>query len=94
MNVQSAYSSGVQGLQSSQQGLAQATTAVAAPETQASTTPTVQEDTVTLSSQSTQSVDKNEAIVSAIESVQQGEASAKVIQAADNTVGSIIDIEV
>ena len=89
MQIQSAYSSGVQGLQSAQQGLAQATTAVAAPDPK----PTAQQDTVTLSSRAVEQSDKTSALVSAVESQQQGEASVKVIEAASETVGSIINIE-
>ena len=92
MQIQSAYSSGVQGLQSSQQGLAQATTAVAAPDPKP-TAPPAQQDTVTLSSRAVDQSDKTSALVSAVESQQQGEASVKVIEAASETVGSIINIE-
>lgn len=92
MQIQSAYASGVQGLNSAQSGLAQATTAVAAPEQPKPAQAT--QDTVTLSANAVSQTDKTSALVSAIESEQQGEASVKVIEAASETVGSIIDIEV
>ncbi|QIR14751.1 chemotaxis protein [Shewanella aestuarii] len=93
MQIQSAYSSGVQGLQSAQQGIAQATTAVATPDPKPTAAQSTQ-DTVTLSSRAVEQTDKNAALVSAVESQQQGEASVRVIEAASETVGSIINIEV
>ncbi|QHS13740.1 chemotaxis protein [Shewanella sp. Arc9-LZ] len=95
MQVQSAYASGMQGLQSAQQGLAQATTSVAMPDQQkpaVSNSPS--QDTVTLSSRAVGQTDTTSALVSAIESSNQAQASAKVIEVASETVGSLIDIEV
>ncbi|MGI2169869.1 chemotaxis protein [Shewanella sp. MF05960] len=94
MQVQSAYASGMQGLQSAQQGLAQATTSVAIPDQQKPAVPTSTQDTVTLSSQAVTANDQTSALISATESVNQGQASAKVIEAASETIGSLIDIEV
>lgn len=41
-----------------------------------------------------ENVDKNEALVSAIESKNQGEASAEVLETYSETIGSLINIEV
>jgi hypothetical protein len=92
MQIQSAHASGLQGLSSAQSGLAQATTAVAAPEQPKPAQAT--QDTVTLSANATAQTDKTSALVSAVQSEQQGEASVKVIEAANETIGSLIDIEV
>ena len=94
MQVQSAYASGMQGLQSAQQGLAQATTSVAIPDQQKPAVPTSTQDTVTLSSQAVAPNDQASALISATESVNQGQASVKVIEAASETIGSLINIEV
>ena len=94
MQVQSAYASGMQGLQSAQQGLAQATTSVAIPDQQKPAVPTSTQDTVTLSSQAVAPNDQASPLISATESVNQGQASVKVIEAASETIGSLIDIEV
>ncbi|ABI72041.1 chemotaxis protein [Shewanella frigidimarina] len=95
MQVQSAYASGMQGLQSAQQGLAQATTSVATPDQQKPAVPnTSAQDTVTLSSRAVGQTDTTSALVSATESSNQAQASAKVIEVASETVGSLIDIEV
>ncbi|GGB48949.1 chemotaxis protein [Shewanella inventionis] len=91
MQVQSAYASGMQGLQSAQQGLAQATTSVATPDEQK---PAVPQDTVTLSSQAVSQSNTATALISATESVNQAQASTKVIEAASESIGSLIDIEV
>ncbi|AZG73098.1 chemotaxis protein [Shewanella livingstonensis] len=93
MQVQSAYASGMQGLQSAQQGLAQATTSVATPEQQKPAVPNTS-DTVTLSARAVGQTDTTSALVSATESSNQAQASAKVIEVASETVGSLIDIEV
>ncbi|MCT8986726.1 chemotaxis protein [Shewanella phaeophyticola] len=94
MQVQSAYASGMQGLQSAQQGLAQATTAVAIPDQQKPAVSASTQDTVTLSSQAMSQSDQTSALIDATQSVNQAQASTKVIEAASETVGSLIDIEV
>jgi hypothetical protein len=94
MQIQSAHASGLQGLSSAQNGLAQATTAVAAPEQPKPAQAQATQDTVTLSANATAQTDKTSALVSAVQSEQQGEASVKVIEAANETIGSLIDIEV
>jgi hypothetical protein len=94
MQIQSAYASGVQGLNSAQSGLAQATTAVAAPEQPKPAQAQATQDTVTLSANAVSQSDKTSALVSSVQSEQQGGASAKVIEAASETIGSLIDIEV
>ncbi|ABE55060.1 conserved hypothetical methyl-accepting chemotaxis protein [Shewanella denitrificans OS217] len=94
MQIQSAHASGLQGLSSAQSGLAQATTAVAAPEQPKPAQAQATQDTVTLSANATAQTDKTSALVSAVQSEQQGEASVKVIEAANETIGSLIDIEV
>jgi hypothetical protein len=95
MQVQSAYASGVQGLQSAQQGLAQATTSVAMPDQQKPAVPSSStQETVTLSSRAVGQTDTTAALVSATESSSQAQASTKVIEVASETVGSLIDIQV
>lgn len=94
MQVQSAYASGMQGLQSAQQGLAQATTAVATPDQQKPAVSASTQDTVTLSSQAVSQSDQTSALIDATQLVNQAQASTKVIEAASETVGSLIDIEV
>lgn len=76
--------SGTQGLQAAQSGLTQATIDVARP-TQSQTTQTESDRPV-------EQTDKTEALVSALESQQQGEASAEVVEAGSQVVGSLIDI--
>ena len=95
MQIPSAMTSGIQGLQSAQNDLAQATTAVAAPETTSqSASVNIQQDTVTLSSQSSQATDKVSALIDAEQSVTQAQASAEVIDVASENVGTIIDLSV
>ncbi|MDD8058015.1 MULTISPECIES: chemotaxis protein [Shewanella] len=94
MQVQSAYASGMQGLQSAQQGLAQATTSVATPDQQKPAVSASTQDTVTLSSQAVSQSDQTSALIDATQSVNQAQASTKVIEVASETVGSLIDIEV
>ncbi len=77
--------SGTQGLQAAQSGLTQATIDVARPTEN-------QQVTQTESDRPVEQTDKTEALVSALESRQQGEASARVIEAGSEVVGSIIDI--
>ncbi|WP_394131767.1 chemotaxis protein [Shewanella maritima] len=91
MQIPSAYASGTQALQNAQQGLAQATTTVAQPE---KPNPTAAQDTVTLSRQAVNQTDKTSALVSVVEAGQQGEAAVAVLETANETVGSIIDIKV
>ncbi|MDO6613360.1 chemotaxis protein [Shewanella sp. 1_MG-2023] len=94
MQIPSAMTSGIQGLQSGQNDLAQATTAVAAPEPTTTTPVKVEQDTVTLSSQAAQSTDKVSAIIDAEQAVTQAQASAEVIDVASENVGTIIDLSV
>lgn len=94
MQVQSAYASGMQGLQSAQQGLAQATTSVATPDQQKPAVSASTQDTVTLSSQAVSQSNQTSALIDATQSVNQAQASTKVIEVASETVGSLIDIEV
>ncbi|MBR9727872.1 chemotaxis protein [Shewanella intestini] len=89
MQIPSASVSGSQALQSAQQGLAQATTAVAQPDPRP-----IEQDSVTLSSQAVSQTDTNTALISAIESEQQGEAATRVLEASNETIGSVIDISV
>ncbi|MGL6124555.1 MAG: chemotaxis protein [Shewanella sp.] len=89
MQIQSAYSSGLQGLQSAQSGLTQATIDVAKP------TPTPTQSTAP--AESTRDVaepDKTSALLAANESLRQGEASTQVIETDSETIGSIINIKV
>ena len=105
MQIPSAYTSGIQGLQGAQNDLAQATTSVAAPEKSSSTPVQVPQDTVTISAQgqstqqlqSTQPVtqtDTTSALVQADQALNQGEAAAEVINVASENVGTIIDLSV
>jgi hypothetical protein len=84
----------MQGLQSAQQGLAQATTSVATPDQQKPAVSASTQDTVTLSSQAVSQSDQTSALIDATQSVNQAQASTKVIEVASETVGSLIDIEV
>lgn len=87
MQIQSAYSSGVQGLQSAQSGLTQATIDVAKPTPAQSAAP----------SESTKDVaqtDKTSALLSANQSVRQAEAATEVIETDSETIGTIINIKV
>lgn len=91
MQIQSAFAAGVQGLQAAQSGLTQATIDVA----QASVSPASSTSTDTSSAvASVSSPDTTNALVSAMASERQGEASVNVLQRASDTLGSIIDIEV
>lgn len=80
--------SGSQGLQNAQAGLTQATVDVARP-TQAPQGQTLEAE----SSRPVEQADKTEALVSAIESSQQGQAAAEVVEAGSEAIGSIINIE-
>ncbi|WP_417760605.1 chemotaxis protein [Shewanella sp.] len=85
MQIQSAFNAGVQGLQNAQNGLMQATIEVAKP---------TENQQAQSGVESPQAVDQTGAIVSALASERQGEASANVISRANEAIGSIIDIEV
>lgn len=87
MQIPSAFSSGVQGFQNAQNGLAQATVEVAKP-----TEP--QKGTATESNRAAEQTDLTTALVSATQSLHQGEAAAKVVEVASDTLGTIIDIQV
>ncbi len=87
MQVNSAMSSGLGGLQSAQQGISQATTEVAKP---TQTNQAVEEGKEQQALQS----DKTSALVAAKESENQAQASAEVVEAADETLGTVIDIKV
>lgn len=85
MQIPSSQASGLAGLQSAQSGLTQATTDVAKPATtdlKADTARPVEE------------VDQTEALVSAVEAGQQGEAAAEVLETSSETLGTIINLEV
>ena len=94
MQIPTAAISGVQGLQSAQNDLAQATTPVAAPEPTTSTPVKVEQDTVTLSSQVSGTSDKVSALIDAEQAVTQAQASAEVIDVASENIGTIIDLSV
>ncbi|QSX31606.1 MULTISPECIES: chemotaxis protein [Shewanella] len=83
MQIPSAIASGINGFNSAQNSLAQATVDVARPEVPA--------EQAALQSPP---VDKTEALIQATQAVTQAEASAEVIDRADETLGTIIDISV
>lgn len=87
MQIPSGYSSGVQGLQNAQSGLTQATVDVAKP-----TPPQASEPAEP--TRAVEQADKTQALLSANESLRQGEAAAQVVEAESETVGSIINIQV
>ncbi|MCG9712267.1 chemotaxis protein [Shewanella insulae] len=89
MDIPSSFSSGLAGLQSAQSGLTQATVDVAKP----SQTP-VSEAGGTETSNPVNATDKTEALVSALESKNQGEAAVEVLETANETLGTVIDIKV
>ncbi|NKF52606.1 chemotaxis protein [Shewanella sp. WXL01] len=95
MQIPSASASGLQALQSAQQGLAQATTTVAQPDPkpqpEATESQSLKSDTVTLSSQAQ---DKTSALIDATQAGHQGEVATRVIEAENETVGSLINISV
>ncbi len=84
MQIQSAYSSGIVGLQTAQSGLTQATIDVAKPD---NLTPADQSGVMT-----TPDTNKVSALLSANESSTMGEASTKVLETVFETLGSIIDV--
>ena len=83
MQIPPASVSGVNGFNSAQSGLTQATIDVARSEP-AQQSAELKADTP----------DKTDALVKATQSVNQAEASAEVIETADETIGTIIDITV
>jgi flagellar hook protein FlgE len=95
MQIPPSFSSGQAGLQSAQSGLTQATVDVATP-TPAPTSAPSQPSQSTESSEArpVENVDKTEALVSAVEAQNQGEASAEVLETSSETLGTIINIEV
>ncbi|MEC4725283.1 chemotaxis protein [Shewanella sp. D64] len=91
MQIPPSYSSGQAGLQSAQSGLTQATVDVASP------TPAPSQSSQSAESgeaRPIENVDKTEALISAVEAQNQGEASAEVLETSSETVGTIINIEV
>lgn len=78
-------SSGLQGLQSAQSGLTQATIDVAKP---------AQPSQAVDPTRAVAETDKTSALISATQSLRQGEASVEVIAAESETLGSIINIKV
>ncbi|NMH63808.1 chemotaxis protein [Shewanella salipaludis] len=93
MQIQAGFSAGLQGLQQAQSGLTQATVDVARPsepQTLTSGAASGAADSTSLAS----ATDKTTALVSAVESLQQGEAAVAVVDAASDMLGSIIDLEV
>ncbi|CAM4103790.1 MULTISPECIES: hypothetical protein [Shewanella] len=89
MEIPSSFSSGLAGLQSAQSGLTQATVDVAKPSPQQAS-----EAGGTETANPVNATDKTQALVSAIESKNQGEAAVEVLEAANETLGTVIDIEV
>ncbi len=85
MQIPPSNISGLAGLQSAQSGLTQATIDVAKP-----TNTNLETD----EARPVEETDKTQALVSAIEAEQQGEASVEVLEASSETVGTIIDLEV
>ncbi len=90
MQIPPSFSSGQAGLQSAQTGLTQATVDVASPTPPAQ--PTQSADTQ--EARPVENVDKTEALVSAVEAQNQGEAAAEVLETSSETLGTIINIEV
>jgi len=93
MQIPPSLQSGLTGLQNAQSNLTQATVDVATP----SPAPTPIQSSANLESDSlapANSVDRTDALLSAIEAEQQGEAAVEVIEVSNETVGTIIDLEV
>ncbi|MCE9687403.1 chemotaxis protein [Shewanella sp. AS16] len=91
MQIQAGFSAGLQGLQQAQSGLTQATVDVARP----SEPQTLSQGSASGAADSASlAPDKTTALVSAVESLQQGEAAVAVVDAASEMLGSIIDLEV
>ncbi|AQS36350.1 hypothetical protein Sps_01178 [Shewanella psychrophila] len=85
MEIPSSYASGLAGLQSAQSGLTQATIDVAKP---------ANANLETDEARPVEEVDQTQALVSAVEAEQQGEAAVEVIEASSETLGTIINLEV
>ncbi|MEZ9370419.1 chemotaxis protein [Shewanella sp. 10N.286.51.B2] len=86
MEIASSFTLGVQGLQQAHNDLAQATTAVAIPETLSSAS-LITADSVTLSSQAAALIDAQQAISHA-------EVAVDVINVWSENIGTIIDVSV
>ncbi|MDO6620200.1 chemotaxis protein [Pseudomonadota bacterium] len=87
MEIASSFTLGVQGLQQAHNDLAQATTAVAIPETLSSASVLITADSVTLSSQTAALIDAQQAISHA-------EVAVDVINVWSENIGTIIDVSV
>ncbi|MGI2260996.1 chemotaxis protein [Shewanella sp. GXUN23E] len=87
MQINSAMSSGLAGIQSAQSGITQATTDVAKPDANKQAVEAGKE------SQRAEQ-DNTQALVAAKAAENQGEASAKVVEEASETLGTLIDIKV
>ncbi|SQH76535.1 conserved protein of unknown function [Shewanella benthica] len=85
MQIPPSNVSGLAGLQSAQSGLTQATIDVAKP---------ASVDVKTDTARPVEDVDKTQALVSAIEAGQQGEAAVEVIARSSENLGTIINLEV
>lgn len=85
MQIPPSNVSGLAGLQSAQSGLTQATIDIAKP---------ADTNLQTDDARAVEEPDKTQALVSAIESEQQGEAAVEVLEASSETIGTIIDLEV
>ncbi|MPY24135.1 chemotaxis protein [Shewanella psychropiezotolerans] len=85
MQIPPSNVSGLAGLQSAQSGLTQATIDVAKP---------ASADLKTDETRPVEEVDQTQALVSAIEAEQQGEAAVEVIETSSETLGTIINLEV
>ena len=89
MEIPSSFSSGLAGLKGAQSGLTQATVDVAKP-----SQPQASEAGSTETSNPVSATDKTSSLVSAIESKNQGEAAVEVLETANETLGTVIDIKV
>lgn len=89
MQIPPSFSSGLSGLQNAQSGLTQATVDVAKP-AQPQPNANLEAD----STRPVENVDKTEALVSAIEAKNQGEAAVEVLETSSETIGTIINLEV
>ncbi|MFS1438843.1 chemotaxis protein [Shewanella sp. 10N.286.48.A6] len=87
MEIASSFTLGVQGLQQAHNDLAQATTAVAIPETLSSASVQITADSVTLSSQTAALIDAQQAISHA-------EVAVDVINVWSENIGTILDVSV
>lgn len=89
MEIPSSFSSGLSGLQSAQSGLTQATVDVAKP-----SQPTTTEASQTETAAPVATTDKTQALLSAVEASNQGEAAVEVLEVSSETLGTVIDIQV